>query len=251
MQVLDRDSPIPYYHQLKLILLDRIRELAPAEGAPVALPTEKELQEAYGVSRSVVRQAIQELVHDGFVVRQQGRGTYALPGKVQHNPHADGVRTLGLSGYMKVRGLESGTRLLRRARTTPGEAAREALGLEADAAVLYFERLRLASEIPIGIQAVTVPWDLGSRLRDEDLTYGEGSTDYLRDRLGMAIASSRRTIEAVGLEPAQAELLGTVEGVPALRVRRVIRDARDRAVEYFDAIYRGDYFQYSLEFDHA
>lgn len=248
--MLDRASPLPYYHQLKAILLEKIRAME-ADEQPVVLPTERELQDAYQISRSVVRQAMQELVNEGFVVREQGRGTFVLPGKLPHNPRPEGVRSLGLSGYLKDHGMTPGTRLLRRERTLPSAAAAIALELAPNTSVLRFERLRLASEVPIGVHVVTLPWDLAGDLADSDLLYGESSMDYLLHRLGLKIGKSARTIEAVALEAHHAELLQGSEGGPALRVKRTVRDVHGRPIEYFDAVYRGDMFEYSLVLDHA
>lgn len=250
MPALDRASPLPYYHQLKAILLEKIRTME-ADEQPVVLPTERELQDAYQISRSVVRQAMQELVNEGFVVREQGRGTFVLPGKLPHDPRPDGVSTRGLSGYLKDHGMTTSTRLLRRERTLPGAAAAIALELAPNTSVLRFERLRLASSVPIGVHVVTLPWDLAGELADSDLLYGDSSMDYLRHRLGLTIGKSARTIEAVALEAHHAELLHGREGSPALRVKRTVRDAHGRPIEFFDAVYRGDMFEYSLEFEHA
>src|SRR5690606_35383689 len=103
---LDRPSPVPFYHQLKAILLEQTS--APAVGTgPVRLPTEKERTERDGVSRPVVRQAMRVLVSEGYVVREQGRGTAAVPRRVRPAPQPDTARTLGLSGYLKVHGMRS------------------------------------------------------------------------------------------------------------------------------------------------
>ena len=250
---LNRTSPVPYYHQLKAILLEQIREMEDAH-KPVLLPTERELQEKYGVSRSVVRQAIQELVAEGLVVREQGRGTFALP-KVRHSPQPDKVRTHGLSYYLKVHGMRSATELVTRVTGKPDAQAAVALEIDPASTVLRFERLRLAADAPIGLQTVTLPSRVtdavSGTLSDEDLLYGESSLDYLRDRLGIEIGTSTRNIAATLLEERHARVLGAEAGEPALRVRRVVRSSAGVPVEYFDAVYRGDSFEYSLEFDHS
>src|SRR5690554_909624 len=140
MTTLNRDSLVPYYHQLKAILIEQIMALKDAQ-QPVLLPTEKDLQEKYQVSRSVVRQAVQELVQEGVVVREQGRGTFALPDKLRHNPQPEKARSLGLSGFMKERGITPNTRLLSRQVGHANAEVAMALELTDDKRVLRFERL--------------------------------------------------------------------------------------------------------------
>ena len=74
METIDRNSPIPIYYQLKLLILEQIKrgEWRPGDKAP----TEAELCERYGISRTPVRQALLELVREGVLTRRAGRGTF-------------------------------------------------------------------------------------------------------------------------------------------------------------------------------
>lgn len=77
MTVIDRDVPIPAYYQLKQIIKEQIEQGDLQLGDQ--LPTEAELCEHYNLSRTPVRQALQELVFEGLLTRTPGRGTFVAP----------------------------------------------------------------------------------------------------------------------------------------------------------------------------
>ena len=71
---LDKNTPVPLYFQLKTILLNDIKDNCFAVGD--SIPTESELVEFYHISRSTVRQAISELVQEGWLTRKASKGTF-------------------------------------------------------------------------------------------------------------------------------------------------------------------------------
>lgn len=77
MAGIDRDSPVPLYHQLKLLLVDQIERGRWQPGEQI--PTEAELCERYNISRTPVRQALEELTRAGVLTRTVGRGTFVAP----------------------------------------------------------------------------------------------------------------------------------------------------------------------------
>src|SRR5690242_9052151 len=83
MPTLERSNPLPLYYQLKQVLRQQITagHLAPH----TAIPSEPELVARYRVSRATVRQALTELVHEGLLYRQHGKGTFVCEPRVQQN----------------------------------------------------------------------------------------------------------------------------------------------------------------------
>jgi len=71
---IDRDSPIPVYFQITLDLEQRIS--GGEWRADNRLPSEPDLATQYNVSRMTIRQAINELVKDGILIRRRGNGTF-------------------------------------------------------------------------------------------------------------------------------------------------------------------------------
>ncbi len=78
MSSINRDSPVPIYHQLKAIIQAQIESGVWRPGDRI--PTEQELCQRYNISRSPVRQALQELAFEGLLLRRPGLGTFVEGG---------------------------------------------------------------------------------------------------------------------------------------------------------------------------
>ena len=74
---IDKNLPLPLYYQLKQIIMNSIDEGIYQEDT--AIPTEFELISKYDVSRTTVRQALNELVNEGYLYRKKGIGTFVSP----------------------------------------------------------------------------------------------------------------------------------------------------------------------------
>ena len=74
---IDASQPIPIYFQLKTLLLEDI--LGGRYDGDGRLPTEHELCESYGISRTPVTRALSELAEEGVVLRHRRRGTFVNP----------------------------------------------------------------------------------------------------------------------------------------------------------------------------
>src|SRR5690349_9970161 len=69
--VVDHNSPVPYYFQLSSYIETKVKnkEWSPGE----LLPSEQEICDQLGVSRTVVRQAMAELQRKGLISKQNGK----------------------------------------------------------------------------------------------------------------------------------------------------------------------------------
>ena len=79
--MLDKQSPIPMYVQIEDYLKNQILQGDFVIG--VAIPSERELTDTFGVSRMTVRQSITNLVNEGLLYREKGRGTYVATPKIE------------------------------------------------------------------------------------------------------------------------------------------------------------------------
>ena len=223
----------PKYSRLKERLLGLIGSLPP--GAPIQ--TERELCARYGVSRTTVRQALQELVHEGHLYRVQGKGTFVAPPKL--------VQTLQLHGHteeMEAQGLRPGSRLLSAEDVPAPPEVAAFFGLAADAQVHRIVRLRLVDDEPMAIQTVYLD---AARFGDVGRGLAESVSLYqlLRDRYDVQLAGGEETIESTVAGRDEAALLDTKVGAPLLLLSRRSWEAGGRPVEHAESLYRGDRYR--------
>ncbi|HEY5788727.1 MAG TPA: GntR family transcriptional regulator [Microlunatus sp.] len=230
---IDRSSPLPFYYQLKQILLAdlRARDLAPG----TRLPGDNELCGTYEVSRTVVRQALAELETEGVIERQKGRGTFVAHRRTSERL----VQSLtGLYEDVAARGghLRSD---VRRQEVVPADGLiADQLQLAVGAPVVVIERLRLVDDEPWVLATTYLPYDIAPGLVHDDLS-DQSLYAVLEASYGVRLTHGRRGVEAAVASDAQATALEISPGAPVL-VLRSLSYAGDRPVEVFVAYHRGD-----------
>lgn len=259
LNTIDRTSPIPLHYQLKQVLLEKIE--AGEWQSDDLIPSEQELQDTFGISRTTVRQTLSELVFEGRLVRERGRGTFVARPKMTHSPREH----MSLTETLKAQGIEPGWRVLETAWVSPDKNVREQLQLEGHVRVFRIRRVRLAADEPIGYHIAYLPevvanqvignqvignqvignQVIGNQINTDTLETG-GSLNYLSGLALMHESKANRTIEAVAAEETEAELLEIEPGCPILLISRVTVSKSGMPIEFMQASYRGDRFKYQI-----
>lgn len=239
MTTIDRTSPVPMHFQLKQILLEKISGGAWKPGD--LIPGESDLQATYGLSRTTVRQTLSDLVYEGRLVRERGRGTFVAQPKFEHNP----ARHRGISQYLKEQGLAQGWKVLSQGLTQATDEVRQHLRLEPGAQVYCLRRLRLANNEPIGYLVAYVPEALAAGINPQALEEGE-SLRYLASLPQMHHSRVERSLEAVAARKTEAKLLGIKAGTPVMLIQRRVLGEDGAPIEFLQALYRGDRLKYQF-----
>lgn len=190
------------------------------------IPSEPELSEEYGVSRITVRRAIEELCADGYLVKQQGRGTFVS------TPHINRrlLQTTAAQSFSSVcreNGMEPGARLVNRqiVPARPDEAG--FLQLDEGALLLYIQRVRTADGQPIFEENVFLPYE-GYQVLLSDPLDNVSLFDAIERVGGRRPAKTRRrTIEAVRATSEQAGELAISPYDPLLYLNVYFSDEAD------------------------
>jgi GntR family transcriptional regulator len=228
------DRRAPKYEVLAAALEQRVRSM----NARDALPTERELLEEFGVSRTTVRQAIQLLIRKGLVYNVQGSGTYVS------NP-AVVSKTLRLTGFsedMRQRGMEPASTVLEQGEVVASPELAAKLHVSAGDQLLAIRRLRSADGVPMALETVYL---VAAMVDLDRIDLTNSLYEQLREE-GVNVTRAAQTIEAVNLDADQARQLDQAVGAAALRVERVSFTDRGTPFEHAETIYRGDRYSFDV-----
>lgn len=205
------------------------------------IPTEHELMQRFGVSRSTVRQAITELVLEGWLYRVQGSGTYVARPKYRQTLS----RLTSFTEDMRLLGLTPRSRLLVcRVEQADGKLA-AFLGIRPGEEVVRIERLRFAGDEPMALNTSVLPKHLIPGLEREDLE-SRSLYEILERRYGLLLSRAEQTLEPALADPYAAELLGVPVGAPLLLVEGVVYLKNGTPVEWVRILYRGDRYKFHI-----
>lgn len=233
---LDRRSPLPLYAQVKRRLQGMI--LA-GEYPGERFHSEPELCVMFAISRATVRQAIRELVDEGFLTRVQGQGTFVNRDKFDE---AFGPSMNFLDQWASVgRPLRFALRRFQLARV-PARVAK-VLGIPADAEALCIERARWSGKLIVSFDYRYIHPDF-ARTVDETSAAERSLLDILSRRVRLVRGENKVEAALAGREGAR--LLGVAAGDPVL-IREMAYYCRDGVpVMAGRSLYRADQVRYAF-----
>lgn len=227
----------PRYFEIAQALRSRVGKLHPHD----SLPSDAELCSEFGVSRMTARAAVQELVNDGLVYREPGRGTFVSPPVVDRQLS----NLLGFNAEMRAKGLAPSSVLIS-AEIAPGTKTQlQMLYLEPGSEVLNILRLRKADDVPLVLDLNTLPAKFAGVL-ETDLDTGSLHSALIAE--GAVPSQGTSTITAEGATQTDAKHLGLDASSPLVVERRLIRDPHGTPIEWTESRYVPERYSITAQF---
>jgi GntR family transcriptional regulator len=238
---MNSDPRLPRYQLLRDDLAGQInrRELLPGD----VIPSEAELSARYGVAVGTVRKAIDRLVADGVLDRQQGRGTFVRRAKFNSSLFRF-FRFQSKGGERRV----PQSRITARKCLAASSAVASALRISAGEPVISLSRLRLIDGVPLLAEEIWLQRSryeplLGIELRD----FGDLLYPLYDEKCGQVVVAADETLTVEPASGAQARLLGLETGTPMVVIERLAFDLERRPIEWRRSRGPANKFRYHVE----
>jgi GntR family transcriptional regulator len=235
--MLNHESPIPLYHQLASILMEKIRSGAYRPGDRI--PSENRLATVYAIGRPTVRQALELLIRKRLLFRKRGSGTYVQ----SPNKEVDLFSLAGTMSSFHKKGLLITTNILKKTnliKIGKNETDNPFAGQKA----FFFERLTRVGGTPVLIEDLYLHPELFKGFDEIDLSE-KSLSEIVFERYYMRPVSGKQNFRIEFLSENQAKTLEVTSGTPILEVKRFLHFPQaDNAI--FSELYcRTDQFVFS------
>ena len=239
-KTVDRFNQEKLYIQLTRIFVEEIH--SGRWGLDQKIPSEDNLCKNYHVSKITVRQAINNLVSDGYLMKIQGKGTFVC-------------------SVLPVIGLAMRTRFTEEMFGEEVQAKKELLFkgiidppseikayLRTDDAIYHFLCRRTVNNDPAYIDESYIPYHMLPDIENLDIIQAS-LYSLLQERASLKIFKMIQTVEILNVTVESAEYLDIQQGVPALAVHRLLLSSDDVPVGYTRYIGRSDRYKFQTEFE--
>ncbi len=234
--MINKQSPLPIYHQILEDLKKRIeqKEFQPGD----IIPSERELSESYNVSRMTVRQAVTNMVNDGDLYRERGKGTFVAERKIEQPLQ-------GMTSFtedMRQRGMIASSKLIVFETTPVPDDIAHKLQLDMDQQVYNIKRIRYADNKPMAVETTFIHTALIPDLTEELV---QGSLyHYIEDELNLEIEKASQMIEATIADHHLSDLLEIPPSSAILHMERNSFLKDGRPFEVVKSAYRADRYKF-------
>jgi len=235
--LLDRNSSEPMYHQLFLLLRDKI--LSGQLKAGDLLPPESELMEMYQISRITVRQAVDRLAAENLVSKQRGKGTFVLKPDVR----SEATVLIEFEKEMRLRGYNPQAKVLQRRIVTVSRVTAEKLKIRDGDDLTHISRLWYVDDQPITVEDIFLVTAYCPDILTGHNFSKESIHDIWEQQYGVRIERAEQTVSAM-MAPKEIGDLLEQKGQPLLYIERISYSQLNIPVEMRHIYFRAD--RYSL-----
>lgn len=233
---IDENSAMPIYLQLTGAIKTAINDgrLQPGD----IIPSERVLVEQLRIARGTVRKALQHLLEEGILVRNQGSGTFVAPHVRQSLPLLE-----SFSEMAEATGGKAKSELVAFERRQATRDERLIFQLKSSRAeVIELSRLRKINGIAVSLQTAIVPAELLETIEE----IGESLYLYLENK-GAPVMRAVQHFSAAIADEALARHLNIGKNEPVLLVTRTGFSHHDRPVEHTRTWCVNEYYDFTIE----
>ncbi len=229
--MINKESPLPLYHQLAELLLDKIKSGTYKPGDKI--PSENQLAERYEIGRPTVRQAIDCLIRKNLLYRKRGSGTYVT----EPQEKIDLFSLAGtIASFQKSKRPPKVTLLVQpHLCSVPGGDSNPFSGSDA----IFLSRLTTVKKVPVLIEDIYLHPSLFSGLEDVALP-GKSLSQLVEEQFHFTLARGTQHFSISYPDKRLAKLLNLPKTSPILTVNRFLHSAMVENAIYSDLYCRTD-----------
>lgn len=237
-EVINYQSPI--YLQLREVIRNKIEDGEYLPG--MAIPSENDLAETYGINRMTVRNGIDALVNEGILKRVQGKGVYVVGSKVERD-----LETLGgFTQTMREKNTHPYNKVLAKNLRKAGDKFSIIFGIKPEDDIYYIKRICSADNEAISLEEIFIPKYVVPNLDEIDL--GVFSIYEIYEFYGIKIARAFQALDLTRLEQRDARMLGINADLSVMLFECTSYDESERVIEFTRTYTRGDKCNFSVHF---
>lgn len=230
------DEGLPLYQRIKSQLKKQISEMRPND----RIPSENDLVRIHSVSRGTAKQAITELVYEGFLYRVQGKGTFVSPPKINR----DFIHLPSFTSDIVRHGKTASNKVIYFGTVEAPFQIAEKLGIPPDTPLLRYKRVVMVDDEPLALVCSYLRSDRFPDLELEDAR--KSLYAALMNHYGIAPQTAVDTYSVLLASRKTANHLKIGENDPLLYSERISFLADSEPIEYVESFIRADKYQLTI-----
>ncbi|MGL4741416.1 MAG: GntR family transcriptional regulator [Sarcina sp.] len=230
--MIDKNSQVPAYMQLKGIILKKIDDGIWNEGDLIS--SERELSEEYSISRMTIRQALGDLVQEGYLVKKKGKGTFVCKPKVTQQDIMSFTEMISKRG-----GILENIILDFDVIKTPKLLKQ----MFTEDSMFKINRNRVVDGDVIANEVIYMPYSIGKQIKENDLKH---SMYGFLESLNYSIDFCESSINAVLFDESYKKLFNVEEQIPLLKVNNKVYTKNEDLLFFEEAVYRSDKYTFEV-----